>query len=229
MKRLRVLLLVLAAGLLTASWALAAPACSVCGRPVSGQVKRLSDGRLLCAADAARAVMDSRKGSEVFWGAVAAVNSALGPEMKLRTTIQSVELVDKNGMARVASSGGQVRGDAAMGLFRLRKVGTEESYTVYLLNGLPPERLATIAAHEYAHAWHAENNPRYREVTRRLREGFAEWVAWTTNSSLGRSGELAFMGRQRDADYVKGLEFYRGLERAGGRDAALRSARTRVR
>ncbi len=206
-----------------------APTCSVCGRPVSGQVRRLSDGRLLCATDASRAVLEPEEARRVFWGAVAAVNSALGPEFKLRNRIEAVELVDRSGMRRVASERGQVRGEVALGLFRFRKQGDLATYTVYLLSGLPRERLVTVAAHEYGHAWHAENNPRYQEVTRSLREGLAEWVAWSTNTRLGRSGELAFMGTQRDPDYVHGLGVFRALERAGGRDAAIRAARTRVR
>lgn len=229
MRRLAaVLLLTLLAALALPGWS--APTCSVCGRALAGPATRLSDGRLLCARDAARAVLQPAQARQVFWGAVAAVNAALGPEMKLREEIDAVELVDRDGMRRVVAAGsGQVRGDGTLGLFRLRRVGSHESWTVYLLSGLPPERLATVAAHEYGHAWQAENNPRYAQATRRLREGFAEWVAWSANTHLGRSGELAFMRSQKDADYVQGLAFFRGLERAGGRAAALAAARSKTR
>jgi len=62
---------------------------------------------------------------------------------------------------------------------------------IYVLYGLPKLLFRTVVAHEYAHAWQGESCPLLEDD--RLREGFAEWVAYRHLLYLGCSKEAQRM------------------------------------
>jgi hypothetical protein len=91
--------------------------------------------------------------------------------------------------------------------------------SIHVLSHLPAPRGAAVLAHELAHAWQAENCP--EEQGTRLREGFAEWVAWRLLDGWeGGEPERAFIEARTD-EYGMGFRLFRGLEESRGSSHAL--------
>ena len=202
------------------------PACFVCALPVVRGGRRLADGRALCSEHARLAIMDPRQAREVLREAQQAVLATLGAGMRLRHPVDEVRLVDAAALARLMGHAGQ--GDShVLGLFRARYVGEERHYTVFFASGLPRERLLTVAAHEYAHAWHSENHGQYARCSNEFREGFAEWVSYRVNQRLAREAELKHLLSQKAGDYIQGLQKFLELERRVGLREVLQAATSR--
>ena len=154
------------------------PRCDACSAPVADQHWQLHDGRVLCASCHATAVFDPAEARQLYDETVAAVVAQLG--LRLRVGVE-FRLVDAPTLAQVraGASDGAVPDEKTLGLYqrqgRLR--------AIYLLYGLPKLLFRTVVAHEYAHAWQGEACPLLDDD--RLREGFAEWVAYRHLLHLG--------------------------------------------
>ena len=203
------------------------PGCSICGLKVPRSGQRLSDGRYLCSSHAQQAIMDPREAAAVVRGAEEVVVAALGPGMRLAHPIDEVLLADRTQLAALHQGPG-TSPEGLAGMFQRQTRGTELRYRVYLLNGLPRERLLSVAAHEYAHAWQSENNARFLECSDRFKEGFAQWVAWRVNEHLGRRFERLTLLSNPALVYTQGLRAFTDLGRQEGDAATLRRAATQV-
>jgi len=180
------------------------PGCFVCSVPVRQGGLRLADGRVLCQRHAATAVLDPTEARRVLQAAERAVVRALGEGMRLQHPVDAVKVVGSADLDRLIGRSSSQDGHV-LGLFRLQIEGWVRRYTVFFLSGLPEEMLLTVAAHEYAHAWHSERNSRYLETTDRFREGFAEWVAYQANLALGRKSEAGRLLKPQTGAYAVGL------------------------
>lgn len=210
------------------------PACFLCASPADPKnaAMQLPDGRQLCGRDRQTAVFSPQRARELFVIATSEVVSALGPRMALKVPVRDVKLVDVPGL--VTASRGQyqsasVAGGRILGLTQLvlKSRGSErwtEPATVYLLNGVPEERFVTVSAHEYTHAWHGENHPRYSETSPEMREGFAEWVAYKVAQHARRTQQTALLNLPIPSIYYTGLKKYLDLERRVGVEGVLRHA-----
>ncbi len=203
------------------------PACFVCGLPSGRSGRRLSDGRALCAEHVRQAVVTTSPAEAVLHQAENVVLAALGPQMRLEHPVDVVRVVDGAALKRLLGRRAQADGHV-LGLFHLQVQGFSRRYTVYFISGLPRERLLTVAAHEFAHAWHSEQNARYLECSSRMREGFAEWVAFKVNQHLGRQEECDRMLAEKSGPYAEGLRHFLQVDRQAGAAAALALARTRT-
>lgn len=85
-----------------------------------------------------------------------------------------------------------------LGLYR-RLNGKSE---IFLLYGLPVEMIYETAAHEYAHAWQAENCP--PDQSDEIREGFAQWVAAQILGIKGYNTALEKLETRTDTPYGTG-------------------------
>jgi hypothetical protein len=94
--------------------------------------------------------------------------------------------------------------------------------SIHILSELPRPRIAAILSHELAHAWQAENAP--EPQSDRVREGFAEWVAWRLLEGVpGGEAEREIIHARTDV-YGDGFRLFARLERESGADSALRWA-----
>jgi hypothetical protein len=93
---------------------------------------------------------------------------------------------------------------------------------IYVEYGLPRIFFSEVVAHEYAHAWQAENAPLLADAE--LREGFAEWVAYKVMESWGCRLRLERFRARQDL-YGAGLRRVLGWEAAGGVDEVLERIR----
>jgi hypothetical protein len=114
-----------------------------------------------------------------------------------------LELVSREELHRL--KGGYIKSKHLMGLFK--KINNK--FNIYILYGLPRSLTSAVLAHEYSHAWQAENCPANQGV--KLREGFAEWVSYKVLSHLGYRKEMELMERRVDI-YGEGFNFIRKME-----------------
>ncbi len=100
---------------------------------------------------------------------------------------------------------------------------------IHILSDLPHPRVTTVLSHEIAHAWQDENVE--HPQSDRLREGFAEWVAWRLLEGVpGGDAERAIIEARTDV-YGEGFQLIARLERESGADQVLswvRAAASRV-
>ncbi len=151
------------------------PACYICGVPVGPRYWKYPDGRLVCDECGERAVFDIDEIERIMQEVQAIAEKRLGLWVKTPYQLRVEKLED------FRSSGSEPRDRTVPGHSPLygKELGlyrrTGEKSEIYLLFGLPAELLYEAAAHEYAHAWQAENcSP---DLSPELREGFAQWVA----------------------------------------------------
>ncbi len=184
------------------------PACYICGAPVGPRHWSYPDGRVVCNDCGERAVFDIGEIERIMKDAQAIVVRRLG--MKIRTPYQlKVEKLeglrssDGEPGSRLAPGHSPLYGEE-LGMYR--RLG--DTIEIYLLFGLPPELLYEAAAHEYAHAWQAEN---YSDLSPELREGFAQWVAADVLRAKGFTSALENLERRSDAPYGTGYQRLRHL------------------
>jgi hypothetical protein len=151
------------------------PACYVCGVPVGDDYWEYPDGRITCGDCGARAVIDIAEIQSIMRDVQDTVRKRLGLNIR-KAFVLTIEKLsglepvkrekDSNGLPPSALLYGK-----ELGLHRLRAGQSE----IVLLFGLPPELTYETAAHEFAHAWEAENGS--LNIGSELSEGFAQWVA----------------------------------------------------
>ncbi|MCA9794508.1 MAG: hypothetical protein KC910_22020 [Candidatus Eremiobacteraeota bacterium] len=206
------------------------PHCDVCGLPVDRNGRSLPDGRYFCR-EHRDGIYDQAQAGRLFLQASDEVLDTFGQRLDVKLPPAEVRLVDGREMIKLAD--GPTRdGRAPLGLTKIPRSihhdgrATVEAATVYLISGLPRQRLLTVAAHEYAHMWHSQNHPDYNQVSRRMQEGFAEWVAYHVAQSQDRPIEVKAMLTKKDSDYVDGLHRFLELEREVGSDGVFEYALT---
>ena len=185
------------------------PACYICGAPTGPRYWKYPDGRIVCEECGERAVFDIGEIERIMQDAQAIVVKRLG--LRLDTPYQLI--VEK--LQDPRTSGSEPRGQAALGHSPLygRELGlyrrTGEKSEIYLLFGLPAELVYEAAAHEYAHAWQAENcSP---NLSPELREGFAQWVAADVLRTKDFKSALEKLELRSDAPYGTGYRRLRDL------------------
>jgi hypothetical protein len=178
--------------------------CYVCKIPVVRNYTTIEDGRLLCAEDAAQAVLDQEMADKVFdqvksWCQGVFANSGALPHRNIKMILESKTRVDR------------LREDLTlqhdvvhllMGLTSSRRnTQGEIDHTIYMLYGLPQPRFTTTAAHEYSHAWLNENVRRERKLERDTIEGFCDWISYKYATERALENEIQF---KTDSTYSRG-------------------------
>ncbi len=176
----------------------ARPHCHACGRPVGPVSFQRADGRVLCEACHATAVYDPTLAYDLFGRVRETAKRVLDMELNVGASLRLVNRGELNALRGHAAGPDPIEdapaqeGDADyVGLF----VHGWRTRAIYVEYGLPRIFFCEVVAHEYAHAWQAENAPLL--ATPELREGFAEWVAYKVVESWGCRLRLdRFRGRQ---------------------------------
>jgi hypothetical protein len=186
----------------------------VCGVPVAAGHVRLPDGRRTCAHCHQTAVYDPAHAQELGQYVARVARERLGLSLNVGADFT---LVDNRHLQRLAAEkspdlrDGQ---DKIVGLF----IHKGRKRVMYVLLGLPQILLIQTVAHEWAHAWQAENCPLLRDPL--VREGFAEWAAYKTLQTMGAANKVALM-EQQNGLYGEGLRRMIELERRDGVSGVL--------
>jgi hypothetical protein len=190
-----------------------APRCTACRRPALDGIAR--DGRFFCR-ECAREMVDDAGGYERIYDAV--IDEArirLGLELG---SVPPLVVADRGELVEAAE--GSFSPADLCGIYERDPGGRA---VIRILSNLPEPKVAAVLAHEIAHAWQAENCP--DDQGERVREGFAEWVAWKVLAGTPGGGPQREIIEARSDEYGMGFRLFRGIEGRQGSGGALRYAR----
>lgn len=185
----------------------AGPRCHSCGLPV-GSDRASGDGRPVCAACRATAVVSADEANRVYRAAEDIIREQLGLSLNVPT---GLTLVEPDELSTVLRDMGQDpdSGGETLGVYTRR--GRRRG--IYAAVGLPRLLLLQVAAHELAHAWQMESAPLLRDPL--LREGFAEWVAYRVLLAVGEQDAAQRIVAREDL-YGQGARLLLGIEEEAG-------------
>jgi hypothetical protein len=148
--------------------------------------------------------MDPQEASKILDDIEEFLKTSLGMEVKHSS---GLTLVDRYQLREIAQD--QPEKEDLLGLFKR----INHKFDIYLLYGLPKALAISVLAHEFAHAWQAENIPVAQDLI--LKEGFAEWVAYKVLQAFKYRQEAECIMKRKDL-YGQGFHFFRKVEKNKG-------------
>lgn len=188
------------------------PRCDDCGAPSGATGTELDDGRHLCPDCRRVAYFDAGLIGSVKKKVFALVSGTMGLAVE-RDVAFSIE--DRKFLEKKANG---IHGDLN-GLFYRKG----DNYYIYVIYGLREKDIIGVLAHEWAHAWQAENSA--EDIPLELQEGFAQWVAYKVLVHFGHE-DFARLMTEGDNMYARGLRKIFEIERQSGTVAVYKYART---
>lgn len=91
-----------------------------------------------------------------------------------------------------------------LGWFDPKTIRNKPQYTIRILTGLPRDVFRSVGAHELAHDWMNETLPHLMDKPE-IREGFAEFVAWSFSKAEGSKRMMEYTERRTDEVYGGGF------------------------
>jgi hypothetical protein len=186
-----------------------APACSACGAPTRAGLMR--DGRALCRTCNAGRVIGREGYETVYRRLLERARDRLGLvlESEPPLVVESVNGIESRpGLPELHE-----------GLCGLYVRDARGNTSIHVLSDLPESRLAAVLGHELAHAWQGERCP--DEQSTRVREGFAEWVAWHLLDGEEQADRERQVIAARTDEYGRGFRLFADLESQHGSQFAL--------
>lgn len=171
----------------------------------------MRDGRFFCRSCDGHAVADLDGYESVYRRLVLRAQRLLDLELEEipELVVESSESLGDRSMLDLAPQ-------AVCGLYARDGFGRA---TIHVLSHLPETRVTAVLAHELAHAWQAENCPDEQGV--RIREGFAEWVAWRLLDGLDGCQREREVIASRTDEYGVGFRLFTELEARAGTSRAI--------
>lgn len=166
--------------------------CHTCGLPIFKGGVTFTDGRMLCEEDARTAVQDLGTAEGIYADVKRDLFAMLNDLGVLPDRNIKLQLVDQKELRRIFSSTPNAHPDLSLqGVTRTRRYSKEGlEHEIYLCIGLSRARTAAVAAHEYTHAWIAENVPTERHLEGDIVEAFCELVAYQLMQQRGEADEV---------------------------------------
>lgn len=155
--------------------------CHSCSIPVKTRFRSLDDGRVLCLPDSQQAVFDPAEALRLFDDtrrALYRMFAGYEPVPYNNLTLHLVAKLPPANTNRALPS--EHEKWIALGQCRSSTSSPDRStikHDIYLIEGMSPARFASVAAHEFAHAWLNENLPTTRTIHPDTIEAFCELVA----------------------------------------------------
>ena len=97
-----------------------------------------------------------------------------------------------------------------LGWFTPKTIRNKPQYTIRILTGLPRDVFRPVGAHELAHDWMSEELPHLMDKPE-IREGFAEFVAWSFSKAEGNKRMMEYTERRTDDVYGGGFRKVRAM------------------
>jgi hypothetical protein len=155
--------------------------CFICGLPVKTNYTELPDGRILCARDAATAVLDEDEAKRICREAKDSLDRLFSRFLDFPQTNVTVVIVDRVHLQELFKfAGHDYVCPNVWGYMETRTNRHHPEHRISLLSGLPLASFQATCAHEYTHAWLNENlSPqRMKSLSRDANEGFCELVSY---------------------------------------------------
>lgn len=185
--------------------------CGACGAPVSQGVYRA--GRFFCSSCAPRLLVSRASYDELYERMLVLARDRLGLALDRPPALIVESPQELQGALENAP-------DGLCGLYERDGLGRTR---IRILSNLTEARAAAVLAHELAHAWQARHCPESQGT--RLREGFAEWVAWKLLEGWDGADRERKTIRRRTDDYGHGFRTFAALEERTGVEGAIWYAR----
>ncbi len=97
-----------------------------------------------------------------------------------------------------------------LGWFDPKTIRNKPQYTIRILTGLPRDVFRAVGAHELAHDWMSEELPHLMDKPE-IREGFAEFVAWSFSKAEGNKRMMEYTEGRTDEVYGGGFRKVRTM------------------
>ena len=97
-----------------------------------------------------------------------------------------------------------------LGWFDPKTIRNKPQYTIRILTGLPRDVFRSVGAHELAHDWMNEQLPHLMDKPE-IREGFAEFVAWSFSKAEGNKRMMEYTENRTDEVYGGGFRKVRAM------------------
>ncbi len=140
--------------------------CFICGMPVKDNYKGLIDGRFICARDLKDAVESDEEAKEICVGVKDDLDRLFSRFLSMPGGNVELSIVDKFHLENLFHAPGHetacvsIYGATASNPLPNGKL----LHTIDILSYLKKPRLMAVCAHEYTHAWVAENVPPARRA-----------------------------------------------------------------
>ena len=190
-----------------------APACSACKVPSRDGTVR--DGRFFCKPCKPNLVAADGAYEGIYRRTIERAREVLGLELEREPRLVVESSSDLHDLRH-----GDATPSDLCGLYFQDGRGNQ---SIHVLSHLTEARASAVLAHELAHAWQAENCP--EDQGTRLREGFAEWVAWKLLERQDYDAEREVISSRTD-EYGLGFRLFAQLEQRQGVDGVLWYARS---
>jgi len=178
--------------------------CFQCGLPVKTNQTTLTDGRLLCERDAKNAMLDPDEAKKVCDDVKDSLDRLLSRFMTLPGTNVETAVVDRVNILQLFKvPGNDFQCPMVLGYIQSKPRQGRFHHDMSLLSALPKSQFKAVCAHEFTHAWQAENisAQRMRTLGHDASEGFCELIAWLLMDSLHEETEMATIRRN---NYTRG-------------------------
>jgi len=190
------------------------PFCSACGIPLGKIYWELPDKRLVCEKCHQTSIYDKTEAEKILGN----IRRFLRNKYHLYVNNEiTFKLIGKRGTFDQNSP----LDGKELGIFK----NTSGKAEILILYGLPAALFYETAAHEFAHAWHAENVDAKPDKV--LLEGFAEWIASKVLYEYGFLSRLENL-QERDDIYGEGYRRFAKIEEKYGIWAVFATAKAGV-
>ena len=182
--------------------------CQYCTRPA---VEDSGGGEMLCAECLKTAVKAPDKAAEIMKD----VRQLLNTRFKMTTKHKIDYELGTRKELNMKADGENLE----LGWFDPKIIRNKQHYTIRILKGLPLDIYRLVAAHELAHDWMHERLPHLMDKEE-IREGFAEYVAWSFSKSEDAKRAVEYTERRTDPVYGGGFRKVREImEKAKAKNA----------
>ena len=175
------------------------PRCGYCQMP-SDTVS--PGGDRLCRECAKDTIADKAEAEKVMKD----VRQVLSSKFKMTTRHKIVYEIGSRKDLNLEADGEHLE----LGWFDPKTIRDKPQYTIRILTGLPRDVFRAVAAHELAHDWMDENLPHLMDKPE-IREGFAEFVAWSFSKAEGSVRMMKYTENRTDDVYGGGFRKMREM------------------
>jgi hypothetical protein len=175
------------------------PSCAYCRMPAD---RTSPGGDRLCRECAADTIKDKAEAEKVMKDVRQVLTAKFKMTSKHKITYEIGSRKDLN----LEADGEHLE----LGWFDPKTIRDKPHYTIRILTGLPRDVFRSVAAHELAHDWMNETLPHLMDKPE-IREGFAEFVAWSFSREEGSKRMMEYTERRTDDVYGGGFRKVRAM------------------
>jgi len=175
------------------------PRCAYCQMP---SVEESPGGDRLCRECAKDTIKDKAEAEKVMKD----VRQVLSVKFRMTTKHKISYEIGTRKEINLEADGEHLE----LGWFDSNPINGKPFYRIRILTGLPRDVFRAVAAHELAHDWMSENLPHLMDKDE-IREGFAEFVAWSFSQAEGLKRMMKYTENRTDDVYGGGFRKVRDM------------------